>query len=68
MGSRNIADPLNVDLRWSGAESTYQLFRAYTSVDIFNPANLDRETGTCNATDALAFQSGVIFYNVIPRP
>jgi hypothetical protein len=67
-GRRSLVDPLDVDLQWSGAASTYQLFRGYSPVDIFNPANLDRETDLCTGTDAFAFQSNLIFYSVIPRP
>jgi hypothetical protein len=65
---RNALDPQSVDLQWSGADLRFQLFRDYTPEDMFNPANLDRETTTCSATDQLAFQSNSVFYSVIKKP
>jgi len=67
-GRRNVADPFEVDLSWSGVDTVYQLYRAFTPTDVLNPGNLDRETSSCNATDKLAFQSDIIFYSVIPKP
>ena len=65
---RDTADPGNVDLFWSGADPTYQLYRAYTPSGIFNPANLEAETSSCSTTDPLALQSSLIFYSVIRKP
>jgi hypothetical protein len=65
---RNAADPLDVDLTWSGAETTFQLYRAYAPANVLDPGNLDRETTQCSATDQLAFQSNEIFYSVIKKP
>jgi hypothetical protein len=68
-GHRSQVDPLHVvDLSWSGDEPAYQLYRAYTPSDVFNPANLDRETAQCAANDELASQSNIIFYSVIKKP
>jgi len=65
---RGAADPLDVELYWSGADAGYEVYRAFGPLDVFNPANLDRETTLCSATDSLAFQSDLIFYNVVRRP
>lgn len=67
-GRRNASDPLDVDLSWSGADPIYQVYRAFTPADIFNPANLEGETSSCSTTDMLAFQSNLIYYSVIRRP
>ena len=65
---RSTVDPLDIDLSWSGAEPAFQVYRAFTPADVLNPGNLDRETSVCSATDTLASQSDLMFYNVIPKP
>jgi len=66
--TRNPVDPQAVDLAWTGNTPTFQVFRDYTPQNLVSLANLERVTALCSATDALAFQSNVIYYDVEAVP
>jgi hypothetical protein len=66
--TRNPGDPQAVDLTWSGNAPTFQVFRDYTPQNLVSLANLERVTALCSATDALAFQSNVVYYDVEAAP
>lgn len=66
--ARNPIDPAQVDLKWSGNAPLFQVFRGYTPQNLVTLANLERVTGLCSATDALAFQSNVIYYDIEAGP
>ena len=60
-------DPTAVDLMWTGADDTFQLFRSTSPVNVTDPTNLQLETPLCDASDTDASGSNILFYNVIPR-
>lgn len=66
--ARNPVDPLQIDLSWSGNASLFQVYRDYTPQNLVSLANLERVTALCSATDALAFQSNVIYYDIESAP
>ncbi len=65
---RNPVDPQAIDLTWTGNTPTFQVFRDYTPQNLVSLANLERVTALCSATDALAFQSNAIYYDVEALP
>ena len=68
MARQNEMDPGSVDLSWTGAADNFQVYRAFTPEDIFDPANLYAESATCDSVDGSASQSDIIFYKVVPTP
>ena len=67
MVHQNELDPDLLDLSWTGAEDTFQVYRAFTPEDVLNPANLFLETVTCSEMDTTANQSDIFFYKVVPK-
>jgi len=62
--ARNPVDPQMIDLAWSGNRPLFEVYRDYTPQNLVSLANLERVTALCSATDALAFQSNVIYYDI----
>ncbi|HKQ98818.1 MAG TPA: hypothetical protein VJV75_13150 [Candidatus Polarisedimenticolia bacterium] len=65
---RNAVDPQAIDLTWTGNAPTFQVYRDYTPQNVVSLANLERTTALCSATDSLAFQSNVIYYEIEALP
>ena len=60
--------PADVDLAWTGAADTFEVYRADLPEDVLNSNNLLEETAVCEAEDSLASSADLLFYKVIPKP
>jgi hypothetical protein len=60
--------PNALDLRWSGAEERFQLFRSTTPQDVTDPVNLVVETPSCGFVEVKPPVPGVQFYRVSSVP
>lgn len=64
----NPSDPTHVDLRWTGADGGFQVFRAFAPQNVAVPANLDLNTSLCAATDTRGPEAGLVYYMVTRKP
>lgn len=64
----DASDPAGVDLVWSGADPSFQVFRSPTAHDVTDPINLLTQTSDCRYTDAKAPAPGILYYRVEALP
>ena len=56
----------DVDLRWSGSASRFEVYRGTSASTILDPGNLFVTTTSCSAADSDPPAARIVFYNVIP--
>ncbi|HET8945699.1 MAG TPA: hypothetical protein VFQ07_01850 [Candidatus Polarisedimenticolia bacterium] len=63
---RNAANPAHVDLAWSGAAASYDVYRSSSASNLASPANdLTTSTG-CLLVDTDPFTGPIVYYRVVP--
>lgn len=64
--SQVIAD--QIDLTWSGATPTFEVYRGASIETLIDPTNLHDITTTCSSTDDLPLPGDIVYYRVIAVP
>jgi len=65
---KQAGDPSTIDLIWSGADSSFAVYRSADAATVLNPENLFLEVPVCQATDLVTGTPNLVFYNVVAGP
>jgi len=63
---RNAVDPGHVDLSWSGAAASYDVYRSTSSSSLTSPSNYLTTSSGCLVVDTDPFTGPIVYYTVVP--
>ena len=64
LASRDPVDPSTIELSWTGAFSSFEVYRSDLATDVLDPVHLNLTTVECSATDVPPSEPDIHFYLV----